>query len=80
MTVSTQLDLPDPLAERIAAEATSRGVTVEEAALEALNDRFGERRRKLSFVGLGASSPPRRARDAETTLAEGGFGTDSADR
>lgn len=78
--VSTHLELPDSLAERIAAEAGERGVTVEEAAIEALTERFGEPRRKLSFVGSGTSTSGHRARDSEATLSEGGFGEDRAHR
>lgn len=78
--VSTHLELPDSLAERIAAEADERGVTVEEAAIEALTERFGAPRRKLSFVGSGTSTSGHRARESEASLSEGGFGEDRAHR
>lgn len=38
------VDLPEPLAERLAAEATRRGVTVEDLALEAIEGRYGDLR------------------------------------
>lgn len=40
------VDLPDPLAERLAAEAARRGVTVEDLALEAIEGRYGSSRPK----------------------------------
>lgn len=74
------VEVPEPLAGRLAAEAQARGVTAEQVAVEALTERFGQPRRKLSFAAVGSSTSGRRARDAEATLAEGGFGIDSADR
>jgi serine/threonine protein kinase HipA of HipAB toxin-antitoxin module len=38
------VELPDPLAERLAAEAARRGLTVEELALEAIEGRYGPSR------------------------------------
>lgn len=35
------VDLPDPLAERLAAEAARRGLTIEDLALEAIEGRYG---------------------------------------
>lgn len=78
MTVT--VELPEALAERLAAEAARRGVTVEDLAVETLSERFGPRRRRLSFAAIGSSSSGRRAAEAEELLAEGGFGIDSADR
>lgn len=78
MTVT--VELPEALAERLAAEAARRGLSVEALAVEALSERFGPRRRRLSFAAIGSSSTGRRAAEAEELLAEGGFGTDSADR
>jgi hypothetical protein len=78
--MSMSLDLPEAVAAQLTAEASRRGVTVEELAVEALSERFGPRRRKLSFAALGSSATGRRAAEAEQLLAEGGFGTDNADR
>lgn len=75
-----KLDVPEPLASRLAAEADVRGTTAEQVALDALTERFTPARRRLSFAAIGASTSGRRAADAEKTLAEGGFGVDSADR
>lgn len=35
------VDLPEPLAERLAVEAARRGLTVEDLALEAIEGRYG---------------------------------------
>ena len=78
--MSMTVEVPEPLAGRLAAEAQVRGVTAEQVAVEVLTERFGQPRRKLSFAALGSSTSGRRAADAEQTLAEGGFGIDSADR
>lgn len=74
------VELPEPLLERLAAEAVRRGITVEDLAVEALSERFGLRRRRLSFAAVGSSTTGRRAAEAEELLAEGGFGIDSAHR
>lgn len=74
------VELPEALAERLAAEAARRGLTVTDLAVEALSERFGPARRRLSFAAIGSSSTGRRAAEAEELLAEGGFGIDSADR
>lgn len=71
MTVT--VEFPEALAERLAAEAARRGVTVEDLAVEALSERFGTRRRRLSFAAIGSSTTDRRAAEAEELLAEGGF-------
>ena len=75
-----RLEVPEPLASRLADEAEARGTTAERLALDALGERFGPPQRRLSFAGIGASTSGRRAADAEVTLAEEGFGIDSADR
>jgi len=74
------VELPEALAERLATEAARRGLSVTDLALEALSERFGSPRRRLSFAAIGSSSTGRHAAEAEELLAEGGFGTDSADR
>lgn len=74
------VELPEPVAERLAAAAAERGMTVDELAAETIAARFGPRRRKLMFAAAGASTSGRTAADAEELLEEGGFGTDSADR
>jgi hypothetical protein len=73
------VELPDALAARLEAEAAARGLSVDEVAVEALNEHFGLRRR-LRFAGAGSSTSGRHADEAEQLLAEGGFGIDSADR
>lgn len=80
VVVSMTVEVPEPLASRLAAEAEARGVTAEEMALDTLTERFGKPRRRLGFAAVGASTSGRRAADAEKTLAEEGFGIDSADR
>lgn len=77
--VSITVEIPEPLASRLAAEADVRGVTAEEIALDTLTERFGRARRRLGFASVGASTTGRRAADAEETLAAEGFGIDSAD-
>jgi len=78
--VTVTVELPEVVAERLAAEAARRGVSVEDLAVETLVERFGPARRRLSFAAIGSSSTGRRAAEAEELLAEGGFGTDSAAR
>lgn len=73
------VELPEALAARLRTEANARGLSVEDVAVEALNEHFGPRR-KLSFAAAGSSTSGRDAADAEALLAEGGFGIDSADR
>ena len=77
--VSVTVELPDEVLERLEAEAAARGVSVEELVAEALAERFGPERRRLSFAAAGRSTTGRRAAEAEELLAEG-FATDSADR
>lgn len=73
--------LPDELAERLAAEAARRGISVDELAAETLSARFPSeespagRRRHLAFVAMGASGQTRGAAEADDLLAEG-FGRD----
>ena len=77
--VST-VELPDDVAAALAEAAEQRGVSADQLAAEILAGRLGPRRRKLSFVGIGASDTGRSAAEAEDLLREGGFGTDDADR
>lgn len=78
--VSITVEVPEPLAARLAAEADARGVSAEKVALDTLAERFGPARRRLGFASIGASTSGRRAADAEEILAAEGFGIDSADR
>lgn len=48
------VDLPDPLAERLAAEAARRGLTVEDLALEAIEGRYGAPRPEQNGDGVDA--------------------------
>ena len=73
------VDLPEPVLERLEAEARSRGVRVEDLTAEDLAGHVGARRR-LRFIAAGASTSGRRAADAKQILADEGFGIDSADR
>ncbi len=79
MGVST-IELPDDVAAALAAAAAERGISVDELAAEALAERFGPRRRTLSFVAAGRSGSARGGAEAEELLEEGGFGIDTADR
>jgi hypothetical protein len=81
--VTVTLDLPEDAQARLEAEAARRGITLAQLVAE-LADQFpggaatAERevpRRKLGFVGMGASKSGRTARDADEMLAEG-FGRD----
>lgn len=74
-----EIELPDDVAERLVAAAQAEGVAPETLAGKAVCGAFPVRR-KLSFAAIGASTSGRRAADAEKTLAEEGFGIDSADR
>jgi len=62
MTVT--VELPEALAECLAAEAARRRLSVEALAVEALGDRFGPPRRRLSFAAIGSSNAGRRASEA----------------
>jgi len=77
---SITVEVPEPLASRLAAEAEARGVSAAQVAPAALTERFGPTRRRLGFAAMGASTSGRRAADAEEILADGSFGIDSADR
>ncbi|MFM7537938.1 MAG: hypothetical protein ACKO91_19395 [Acidimicrobiales bacterium] len=57
------------IAERLPAEAARRKLTAEQLLAELAEDRPA--RRKLGFIGLGASTSGRSARDADEMLAEG---------
>lgn len=67
--------LPDELGERLAAEATRRGISVDQVAAEALSVQFPEHRpektpRRLSFAGIGASGVGDIARRHKQVIAE----------
>ena len=74
------IELPEPVADCLAAAAAERGMTADELAAETIAARFGPRRRKLLFAAAGTSTSGRTADEAEVLLEEGGFGIDSADR
>lgn len=78
--MSVTVDVPEPLASRLADAAAAQGVSAQEVALDALTEHFGGPRRRLGFASVGASTSGRRAADAESTLAAEGFGIDRADR
>lgn len=52
--VTLTVNLPEDLAARLAAEATRRGITVDDVLAEMVADRLPARRR-LSFIGIGHS-------------------------
>lgn len=79
-SVTITVEVPEPLASRLAAEADARGISAQDVALDTLTERFGTARRRLGFAALGASTSGRRAADAEDILASEGFGIDHADR
>ena len=65
----------EELAARLNAEAARRGITVD-ALIDELTERVVEPevkpvKRRLAFVGIGASTSGRGARDADEMLAEG---------
>ncbi len=60
----------EELASRLAAEAARRGITVD-ALLDELADKLPPTRRKLGFVGLGASTSGRDSAHIDEILAEG---------
>jgi hypothetical protein len=71
------LQVPEDLASRLAAEASRRGMSVEELSAELLAAGLDQpaRRRHLAFVGIGASGSGRGGAQADELLAEG-FGED----
>jgi len=78
--VMSTIELPDDLAIALAAAAADRGMTVDELAEEVLAERFGPRRRTLSFAAIGSVEVDRGGAYSEELLEEGGFGIDNADR
>ena len=72
------VELPEDTLARLRAEAERRGVSIElviAELAETLPPETAGDERKLSFIGLGASTSGRRARDADNLLADG-FGRD----
>ncbi len=73
------VELPDDALRKLQAEAERRGVSIDIviAELAALlpTDASTTPKRKLAFIGMGASSSGRGGRDADEMLAEG-FGRD----
>ncbi len=76
----TVIELPDDIAAALATAAAERGMTVDELAAEVLAERFGPRRRTLSFAAIGSVEVERGGAYSEELLEEGGFGIDNADR
>jgi hypothetical protein len=76
--VTVTLDLSPDVLARLEAEAQRRGVGIEAVVEELARTLPGDRpaqKRPLSFIGLGASTDGRSARDVDEMLAEG-FGQD----
>lgn len=76
--MAVTLDLSDEVLARLRAEATRRGVTLDEVVAElaaALPADDTVDAKKLGFVALGASTDGRSAADVDEMLAEG-FGHD----
>ena len=64
------IEVPDDVAERIAAAAAERGVATEQLVGEMAAEQFPPLR-KLGFASLGRSTSGRRASEDEEMLAEG---------
>jgi predicted transcriptional regulator len=78
VVMSTTVQLPDDLAERLAAEAARRGISVDEVAVEALAARYpqasSDRGRDALEAFIGSASgrhQPFDIRKARAELAEG---------
>lgn len=72
--MSVTVDLPPEVLQRLEAEATRRGVTIDEVIAElaaGLPAESTERPKRLSFVGIGASTSGQSARDADEILGDG---------
>jgi predicted transcriptional regulator len=69
VVMSLSVQLPDELAERLAAEAAARHQSPEQVALEAIEAALPARRR-LSFSGIGRSSDGRGGAQADELIAE----------
>lgn len=75
------VSVPEKLAARVAAEASRRGVSVEEVVAQALATGLPgdlpplEVPRRLAFIGIGSSTSGRGGASADEMLAEG-FGRD----
>ena len=73
------VELPAELQARLEAEASRRGVTLDQVIADLAsrlpNGGAGSARRKPAFVSLGSSTSGRSARDADELLDEG-FGRD----
>ncbi len=77
--MSLTVELPEAALVRLQAEASRRGVSIDvviaELAAQLPVEDGNTPKRKLAFVGMGASSSGRGGRDADEMLAEG-FGRD----
>ena len=72
------VELSDDTLARLRAEAERRGVSIDVVIAElaeTLPRETANEERKLSFIGLGASTSGHRARDTDDLLADG-FGRD----
>ena len=68
------VDLSESTLARLRAEAERRGVSIDVVIAElaeTLPPEAAGENRKLSFIGLGASTSGRHARDADDLLADG---------
>ncbi|MDP8969203.1 MAG: ribbon-helix-helix protein, CopG family [Actinomycetota bacterium] len=66
--------VPDDVAERIATEAATKGLSAEELAREAIERYLGATRRRLSFAAMGDGPEGFSAQRAEEALEAEGFG------
>jgi predicted transcriptional regulator len=69
------IEIDDDVAQRVADEATRRGVAPEALVGETVAEKFAPRRRRLAFAGIGSSGTSRGAAHTDELLAEG-FGRD----
>ena len=69
--MSTTLHVPAELAGRLEAEASRRGLSVDELSAQLLAAGLQGKRRHLAFVGIGSSGSARGGAQAEEMLAEG---------
>jgi hypothetical protein len=77
--MSVTVELPEDVLAKLTAESARRGVSIDvviaELAAQLPTDTSAPAKRKLAFIGMGASHSGRGARDADEMLAEG-FGRD----
>jgi len=69
------LHVPEEVGARLSAEASRRGMTVDELSAQLLAAGLDKPRRHLAFAAIGASGSGRGGAQADELLAEG-FGRD----